>query len=125
MYVGTLLISKGFNSYLFYYQPSQVGVVLSSIAFNTIVNGVSIAPVASNGVASLLPVSTSSLSLVGRLVPQDSQQGLDTVSAIFNNFIHGKDSEVMVQGAGAGPGDVSGPFFFLCTLWLIYCGALL
>jgi hypothetical protein len=86
--------------------------VLSSIAFNTIVNGISIAPVASNGIASLLPVSTSSLSLVGRLVPQDSQQGLDTVSAIFNNFIHGKDSNVMVQGASAGPSDVRGLFDF-------------
>jgi hypothetical protein len=81
--------------------------VLSSIAFNTIVNGTSIAPVASDGVASLLPVSTSSLSLVGRLVPQDSQQGLDIVSGIFNNFIHGKDSDVTVQGSSAGPSDVS------------------
>lgn len=54
----------------------------------------------------LAPTSTSDLPLVGRLIPQDSPAGLAAVSAIFNNFIHGKDSVVVVQGASAGPQDV-------------------
>ncbi|KAF8160985.1 hypothetical protein B0H34DRAFT_699004 [Crassisporium funariophilum] len=86
--------------------PSQVGIQLSSLGFNTFVGDVMIAPVTS-GPVTLAPGSTSRLSLVGRLVPQDSSAGLATVSNIFNNFVQGKDSAVMVQGASAGSSDVS------------------
>lgn len=64
-----------------------------------------IAPVSSKEVT-LAPGSTSPLSLVGRLVPQDSQDGLDVVSGVFTNFLHGKDSNVVVHGASAGPSEV-------------------
>ena len=62
---------------------------------------------ASTGALSLAPMSNVSLPLAGRLVPQSSQAGLDAVSAIFNAFIHGKDSNVVVHGDSAGPSDVS------------------
>jgi hypothetical protein len=65
-----------------------------------------IAPVATNQTLILAPGSTTPLSLVGRLVPQDSSQGLAVVSDIFNKFVHGQDSDVMVQGTSAGPSDV-------------------
>ncbi|KIJ67573.1 hypothetical protein HYDPIDRAFT_180379 [Hydnomerulius pinastri MD-312] len=87
--------------------PSQVGIELSSIAFNTFANGVEIAPVSSSSSVTLAPQSTSPLALAGRLIPQNSSEGLAVVSAIFNNFIHGLDSDVTVQGAGAGPSDVT------------------
>ncbi|KAJ7874667.1 hypothetical protein B0H14DRAFT_3551962 [Mycena olivaceomarginata] len=86
--------------------PSQVGIELSSLGFQTFVNGVMIAPV-SAGSVTLAPGSTSSLALVGRLVPQTSAEGLATVSNVFNNFVHGLDSNVVVNGASAGSSDVT------------------
>ena len=65
-----------------------------------------IALVASTGSVTLSPLSTSQLSLVGRLIPQQSAEGLATVSTVFNNFVHGEDSPIIVQGASAGSSDV-------------------
>lgn len=65
-----------------------------------------IATVATNDSVTLTPGGTTPLSLIGRLVPQDSADGLSTVSGVFNNFVHGKDSNVVVQGQSAGPSDV-------------------
>jgi len=87
--------------------PSQVGIALSSIGFDTFIGNVMIAPVLSAGAVTLAPVSTSDLSLVGRLVPQNSPAGLSTISEVFNNFVHGKDSIVEVRGASAGSTDVT------------------
>ncbi|KAF5386260.1 hypothetical protein D9615_002421 [Tricholomella constricta] len=87
--------------------PSQVGIALSSIGFETFVGDVMIAPVLSAGAVTLAPGSTSDLSLVGRLVPQNSPAGLSTVSEVFNNFVHGKDSNVEVRGASAGSKEVT------------------
>ncbi|KAF4598358.1 hypothetical protein EYR38_006760 [Pleurotus pulmonarius] len=86
--------------------PSQVGVQLSSLGFDTFVGNTMIAPVSSKEVT-LAPGSTSPLSLVGRLVPQNSQDGLEVVSQVFTNFLHGKDSNVVVHGASAGPSEVT------------------
>ncbi|KAF8135624.1 hypothetical protein EV363DRAFT_1429344 [Boletus edulis] len=87
--------------------PSQVGIELSSIAFNTYASGIEVAPVSSLSSVTLAPQSTSSLPLAGRLIPQNTAEGLAAVSAIFNNFIQGKDSEVTVHGTSAGPTDVT------------------
>ncbi|KAH7926942.1 hypothetical protein BV22DRAFT_1007914 [Leucogyrophana mollusca] len=87
--------------------PSQVGIELSSIAFNTFVGDVEIAPVASNSTVTLAPGSASALALAGRLIPQSTAEGLATVSTVFNNFIHGLNSDVTVHGASAGPSDVT------------------
>lgn len=72
----------------------------------TIVGDTIIAQVAAGDVT-FSPCSTSNLSLVGRLIPQNSSDGLAAVSDIFNNFLAGKDSDVIVQGASVGPGTVS------------------
>ncbi|KIY74263.1 hypothetical protein CYLTODRAFT_363931 [Cylindrobasidium torrendii FP15055 ss-10] len=87
--------------------PSQVGISLDNLGFNTYHNDVMIALVSVDGTANLMPGSTSSLPLSGRLVPQESDNGLAAVSEVFNNFIHGKNSKVSVHGDTAGPADVS------------------
>ncbi|KAJ4494066.1 hypothetical protein C8J55DRAFT_533507 [Lentinula edodes] len=87
--------------------PSQVGIELSSLGFSSYIDRQLIAPVSSSGAVTLNPESTSNLALVGRLIPQTSSEGLAAVSQVFNNFIHGLDSELMVNGASAGPSDVS------------------
>jgi hypothetical protein len=51
-------------------------------------------------------MTTSSMNLTGRLIPQIQQSGLSDVSVIFNNFIQGLDSNVSVNGDNAGPQDV-------------------
>ncbi|KAG7446409.1 uncharacterized protein BT62DRAFT_931852 [Guyanagaster necrorhizus] len=86
--------------------PSQVGITLGSIGFETYFDNVIIAPILSGKGLTLTPGGTSNLSLVGRLIPQDSDEGLLAVSTLFNNFIHGKDSNVIVHGDSAGPQDV-------------------
>lgn len=85
--------------------PSQVGMRVSSLGFNTLVDDLMIAVVSAEDV-NLLPLATSPLPLSGRLIPQDSSQGLNAVSGVFNRFIHGEDSIVLVQGASAGSSDV-------------------
>ncbi|KAH8992759.1 hypothetical protein EDB86DRAFT_3078965 [Lactarius hatsudake] len=87
--------------------PSQVGVSLSNIGFQTYFGNTNIGMVASNGSFTLAPLATSALGLIGRLIPQTQQSGLLDVSTIFNNFIHGLDSNVSVHGDSAGPGDAT------------------
>ncbi|RPD70056.1 hypothetical protein L226DRAFT_261105 [Lentinus tigrinus ALCF2SS1-7] len=87
--------------------PSQVGVELTSIGFQNFFQNVNIGPASATETFSLSPQSTIPLALTGRLVPQKEQSGLDAVSAMFNAFIHGKDSNIVVQGDSAGPTDVT------------------
>jgi hypothetical protein len=79
---------------------------LSTIGFRTFFGSTFLGPVSSTGSFMLAPLSTSSLPLTGRLVPQMTASGLADVSTVFNSFVHGKDSDVTVQGDTAGPGDV-------------------
>lgn len=46
-------------------------------------------------------------------MPQTSAEGLATVSNVFNNFVHGLDSNVVVNGASAGSSDVGAINCFL------------
>ncbi|KAL1743139.1 hypothetical protein HDZ31DRAFT_83635 [Schizophyllum fasciatum] len=90
--------------------PSQVGIELSTLSFDTYMTGdnmVMIAPVSAKDTVTLSPMASTHIDLVGRLVPQDSDEGLAAVSEVFNNFIHGKNSDLVVQGTAAGPSDVS------------------
>jgi hypothetical protein len=79
---------------------------LSSLGFANYAQNQYIGPAVGSDVT-LQPQSTTTLSLVGRLVPQSSSEGLSAVSTLFNNFIAGKDSDVVVQGDYAGPSEVS------------------
>lgn len=51
----------------------------------------------------LAPLSTINAQLAGRLVPQDTDSGLADVSKIFTEFVHGRASNVVVQGDGTIP----------------------
>lgn len=64
----------------------------------------------------MAPNSTFDLPLVGRLIPQTSDDGLATVSQVFTDFIHGKSSQVTVLGDFAGPDGVSAA----CALGVLY-----
>lgn len=87
--------------------PSSVGVALSTIGFQNSFGSTIIGPAASASAFDLTPKSTIALPLVGRLVPQSSQQGLADVSNIFNGFVHGVPSQLVVHGDYAGPSDCS------------------
>jgi hypothetical protein len=83
--------------------PSQIGVILPSIEFDFFDDrGVNLGHITSK-LVELLPNSEKSpLKLDGYLRPQTSDPGLAAISSIFNNFIHGKDSNVTVRGTGTG-----------------------
>lgn len=84
--------------------PSQVGMEVNSLVFSSYYStGTYLGPVASVPKTSLLPLSTSSVKLAGRLVPQTTEAGLADLSKIFTDFIHDKSSSVVVQGESADP----------------------
>ncbi|KAL8287086.1 hypothetical protein RQP46_004092 [Phenoliferia psychrophenolica] len=87
--------------------PSSVGMALSGIAFSNSFGETVIGPAAAAGAFVLAPKATIALPLVGRLIPQTTPAGLQDVSTIFNGFIHGLPSNLIVQGVSAGPFDVS------------------
>lgn len=87
--------------------PASVGISLSSIGFQNTFGSTNIGPATSEGAFNLLPKSTIDLPLVGRLVPQSGAQGLADVSTLFDGFIHGIPSTLVVRGDTAGPLDVT------------------
>ncbi|KIJ51406.1 hypothetical protein M422DRAFT_244581 [Sphaerobolus stellatus SS14] len=87
--------------------PSQVGIELSSLAFNNFVGSTLLGLIAASDTFTLAPQSTFKLPLVGRLIKQDSDSGLAAVSQVFTDFIHGKDTNVTVMGASTELSDVT------------------
>ena len=45
--------------------------------------------------------------MAGRLIPQTADSALADVSTVFNNFIHGQDSNITVQGDSVGPAEAT------------------
>lgn len=84
--------------------PAQVGIALNGITFQNFYKSTRLGPATSVGEFNLLPQTAFKLALVGRLIPQEAQSGLDDVSQIFTDFIHGKSSDVLVRGDSAQPG---------------------
>lgn len=84
--------------------PGSVGIALSTIGFENFMGFTNIGPV-SSGPFVLAPKAVTSLPLAGRLVPQSTAQGLADVSTIFNAYIHGVPSDLVVAGANAGPAE--------------------
>ncbi|GAA95808.1 hypothetical protein E5Q_02465, partial [Mixia osmundae IAM 14324] len=87
--------------------PASVGVQLSTIAFENTFGQTDIGPAASTAAFVLPPKGSLQLPLVGRLIPQTTQQGLDDVSTIFNGFVHGVPAQLLVHGVTAGPDGVT------------------
>lgn len=80
-----------------------------------------IASVGTLGGVTLAPGASTDLALLGTLIPQTTDGGLAAVSEVFNNFIAGKDSNVTVRGASAGPSDVSGLRNDVCRYYFSCC----
>lgn len=89
------------------YNPSQVGVQLSRFGVNLNRNETFIGPSAAQDEFVLQALAVTTLPLVGRLVPQSSEQGLAVVSEIFTRFVADLNTDVMVLGDYAGPESVS------------------
>ncbi|KAI8096238.1 uncharacterized protein BX664DRAFT_323438 [Halteromyces radiatus] len=83
--------------------PSQVGFSLNSVSFNSFFDDVLIGPLAA-APGNFAPSGSSSIQMKGRMVPQNSQQGLDAVTTVFENYLNANDSLLVVQGdAASGP----------------------
>ncbi|KAG2183772.1 hypothetical protein INT43_006783 [Umbelopsis isabellina] len=90
--------------------PSNVGVDLSGVGFESFFESIDLGPLASiNGSANFPPNGESTIPMKGRLVPQSSADGLQAIQTIFGNFLSGKPTTLSVKGSSAsGPsGQVS------------------
>ncbi|SHO78091.1 Uncharacterized protein MSYG_2433 [Malassezia sympodialis ATCC 42132] len=85
--------------------PSQVGVQLSRFGVNILNDGVVLGPSYAAKGFTLNAVSTTQLPLAGRLVRQ-SGHGLDVLSQVFTDVVHGKSIPVSIRGAYGGPSNV-------------------
>ncbi|CAM0140292.1 hypothetical protein VKS41_005895 [Umbelopsis sp. WA50703] len=84
--------------------PSNVGVDLSGVGFESYYQSVDLGPLASVGGANFPPQGQSAVSMSGRLVPQSSSDGLNAIQTIFTNYLSGKDTPLTVKGSSAsGP----------------------
>ncbi|KAI7888807.1 uncharacterized protein EV154DRAFT_447271 [Mucor mucedo] len=89
--------------------PSQIGFNFAGVSFETIFKDTDLGPLASNGAAVFPPQGAASISMKGRLVPQNSASGLAAINEVFNNYLGGNSSIVQVKGVSAsGPGGVVG-----------------
>jgi hypothetical protein len=85
------------------YNPSQVGVNLQGLGFESFFGSVDLGPVAGTNVV-LNPQASSSVSMAGRLQPQSSQEGLNALQTLFDNYIAHQETSLSVKGSyGSGP----------------------
>ncbi|CDR88214.1 uncharacterized protein SPSC_03875 [Sporisorium scitamineum] len=89
------------------YNPSQVGVQLSRFGVNLDRNGTFLGPSAAQDAFVLQALAVTTLPLVGRLVPQTTDQGLAVLSEVFTRFVANMNTDVMVLGDYAGPDSVT------------------
>ncbi|CDS08956.1 hypothetical protein LRAMOSA10316 [Lichtheimia ramosa] len=84
--------------------PSQVGFNLAGAGFESYFNDILLGPLASDGAAVFPPLGTSQMQMKGRLIKQDSQEGLDAITEVFSNYLSAKNSTLEVKGvSGSGP----------------------
>ncbi|KAM3579635.1 hypothetical protein VKS41_008087 [Umbelopsis sp. WA50703] len=88
--------------------PSQVGVDLQGLGFESYYGSVDIGPVAGTNV-NLPPQGTVTVQMNGRLIPQSSSDGLNALQTMFDNYLSSKETALSVKGSYAnGPsGQVS------------------
>ncbi|KAK0557527.1 hypothetical protein OC844_005558 [Tilletia horrida] len=87
--------------------PSQVGISLSRFGIQIFSDGIFLGPQAASAPFTLAPGATSPLSLAGRLVPQSSTSGQDSLSKLFTAVAHGESPALVVNGDYAGPESVT------------------
>lgn len=86
--------------------PAQVGIQLSRFGVSVWSNGTNIGPSAANGPFTMNAMSETDLPLAGRMVYQPAGPGLDQLSRIFTDVVHGKEVPVEIRGEYAGPPDI-------------------
>jgi hypothetical protein len=74
--------------------PSQVGIALSALQLQVFFAQTNLGPA---GAGKPFVLAPTQLPFTGRLVQQTSDSGLAELLTVFNNFIHGKDSNVTVH----------------------------
>ncbi|PWN18638.1 hypothetical protein BCV69DRAFT_252553, partial [Microstroma glucosiphilum] len=87
--------------------PSQVGVQLTRFGTNIVRNGTTIGPAAATSEFILEALSVTVLPLAGNLVEQTDANGLAILSEIFTRFVQNTNTDVIVNGAYAGPEEVT------------------
>ncbi|KAJ2957138.1 hypothetical protein NQZ79_g7101 [Umbelopsis isabellina] len=88
--------------------PSQVGVDLQGLGFESYFGSVDIGPVAGTNV-NLPPQGTATVQMNGRLIPQSGSEGLNALQTLFDNYLSSKETALSVKGSSAsGPsGQIS------------------
>lgn len=84
--------------------PSQIGFLLNGAGFETFYNDVDLGPLAVVGMANFPARASTNLAMKGRLIHQDTEQGIEAITEVFMNYLQAKNSSVTVQGtSGSGP----------------------
>ncbi|GAN00901.1 conserved hypothetical protein [Mucor ambiguus] len=87
--------------------PSQVGFNFEGVGFESYYKGVDLGPLGSAGNAVFPAQGTANLAMKGRLVHQDSAEGIAAVTEVFENFLSANSSTLSVKGVSAsGPNGV-------------------
>lgn len=87
--------------------PSQVGVELATFGTTISRNDTNLGPAAATAPFTLQALAVTNLPLVGRLIPQDDEAGLNALSEVFTRFVQATNTDLVVHGVNAGPPDVS------------------
>ncbi|KAI7859248.1 hypothetical protein BDC45DRAFT_553635 [Circinella umbellata] len=89
--------------------PSQVGFMLGGAGFESYFKDIQIGILASDGAANFPAVGASDMVMKGRLIAQESDEGIEAITEVFANYLTAKNSTLTVKGAsGSGPqGQVS------------------
>ncbi|CAG8537235.1 25963_t:CDS:2 [Dentiscutata erythropus] len=82
--------------------PGTIGVELGELFFDVVSNNTKIGEVAANDVV-LKPNDAISLNLNGRLIPQTSDDGLEVIQQIFNEFLAVKEIPLSTKGTDLNP----------------------
>jgi hypothetical protein len=93
--------------------PSQIGFNLHGAAFESYFGDINLGPLASDGPANFAPLTTSKMAMKGRLIYQETTEGIIAITTVFGNYLANKDTELTVKGnSGSGP---NGPVSWLTS----------
>ncbi|GAA5805058.1 hypothetical protein HPULCUR_010571 [Helicostylum pulchrum] len=84
--------------------PSQVGFNFEGAGFETYYKGIDLGPLAVDGAAIFPARGVANLTMKGRLIYQESEEGNAAIAEVFGNFLSANSSILTVKGVSAsGP----------------------
>jgi hypothetical protein len=87
--------------------PSQVGFDFANVGFESYYEDVLLGPLGSAAEAVFPPQGTADLPMKGRLVYQDSHEGIAAITTVFENYLSAHSTNLTIKGASAsGPNGV-------------------